>query len=70
MFGQHVVEEAKLIVEPDHFVAEVMGGGRHQQVVELLVEHQRAGFARDHLLRVVVLAEHRKGHGEIDDVDH
>ena len=70
MLNQHIIQKPELIVEPDHFVTEVVGCCRHQQGLEVLVEHQRDRFARDDLLGIVVAAEHRETHGKVDGINH
>jgi len=71
MGGEYVAQKTELIVEADHFIAEMVAGGGHQQIVEIFVEHQRLRLARHDVLLVVVAAEHRETHGEGDlGVDH
>src|SRR5471032_2259046 len=70
MGGEYVAQKAELIVEADHFIAEVIARGGHQHIVEVFVEQQRLGLAGDNLLVVVVAAEHREAHGEGDGANH
>ena len=70
MGGEYVAQKAELIVDANHFIAEVIARSGHQHIVEIFVEQQRLCLARDDLLVVIVAAEHRETHGECDGVNH